>query len=525
MPNGRLYQSKFGKLFDFQEIGCALAYLLMEQRSAGTFAAWDTGTGKTHLAMALAALLNEDSMIDVVLLVAEKGKVGEWEEDFRSSTSLTARLHHGSARMKKIVTEPLPQVLISTYETLKADTCSFVKRPGKRGTSMEDGPLMAHLRGLRVLVVYDEVAKLRNRSSANYKAHYRLLTQLRKANLTRVLGLTATPIERDFEDAFNQGRLISPENMPTVDEFERAYVRARDIYGRPQYQQHKMHEFAGLFRPFMHRVRKTDPEVMAEFPSQVEESTHVTLPKEQMDLYEMVESFQDDAEDGEPVPGLWTVLRQIAAAPASLISSEGALAQQLVGALGADYLRGLPSGKEAALEAYLEPIIEGQGSKCVVFTFFGQSVLPLLAGNLRRRGWKVYVNHGALSPAQQTESRTGFRGDSQPCVFLTSDAGARGLNLPEALYVINYELPLTHANYTQRINRIHRIDSTHASVTCQSFIATDTVEEGVAQRMMERNEWQDVLLGDDDAGENFISAADRREMLNIARDRHKRGRK
>lgn len=188
MPNGRVYESKFGKLFDFQEIGCALAYLLMEDRSAGALAAWDTGTGKTHLAMALAGLFNEDSMIDLVLLVAEKGKVGEWEEDFRSSTSLTARLHHGSTRMKKIASEGLPQVLISTYETIKADTCAFVKIPGKRGTSQQDGPLMDVLRGKRVLVVYDEVAKLRNRSSANYKAHFRLLNQLRAAAITRILG-------------------------------------------------------------------------------------------------------------------------------------------------------------------------------------------------------------------------------------------------------------------------------------------------------------------------------------------------
>lgn len=311
--------------------------------------------------------------------------------------------------------------------------------------------------------------------------------------------------------------------MPTVADFEKTYVRVRDVYDRPQYHVHKMHEFAALFRPFMHRVRKTDPEVMAEFPSQVEESTHITLCKEQMDLYEMVEDIADDAEDGEPVPGLWTVLRQIAAHPASLVASEGALAQELVGALGADYLRSMSSTKTDALISYLSPIVLGQRDKAVVFTFFGQSVLPLLLGELRKAGMKVYVNHGGMSPAQQTESRQGFRQDSQPCVFLTSDAGARGLNLPEALYVVNYELPLTHANYTQRINRIHRIDSTHASVTCQSFIATGTVEDMIASKMMERNEWQDVLLGDDDAGENFISAADRREMLSIARNR--KGRK
>lgn len=519
MPNGRIYQSKFGRLFEFQETGVALAYLLMEERSAGTFAAWDTGTGKTHLAMALAALLYEDSMVDVVLLVAEKGKVGDWVQDFSSSTSLDVRLHHGSSRLRKLSQQGLPRVLVSTYETIKADSTTFVKKAGKRGTSMEDGPLLEVLRGKNVLVVYDEVAKLRNRSSANYKAHFRMLTQLRKAGITRVLGLTATPIERDFEDAFNQGRIISPESMPTVDQFERTYVRARDVYGRPQYQQHLMHEFAALFRPFMHRVRKTDPEVMKEFPSQVEESTHVEMSADQKALYEACEELGEEhlSENDEPMPGLWTVLRQIAGHPGSLTLSQGALATQLVEAFGADWLRGVTSTKTDSLVSYLDPIIEGQGDKAVVFTFFGQSILPMLHKALREKGWKVYLNHGAMSVNDQMASRTGFKDDPKPSIFLTSDAGARGLNLPEALYVVNYELPLTHANYTQRINRIHRIDSTHASVTCQSFIVKDSVEEFIANKMMDRNEWQDTLLGDDDAGEGFITAADRREMLNIAR--------
>ena len=40
----------------------------------------------------------------------------------------------------------------------------------------------------------------------------------------------------------------------------------------------------------------------------------------------------------------------------------------------------------------------------------------------------------------------------------------KGINLPEATYLLHFERPWTHANCVQRSNRIHRIDSLTESV-------------------------------------------------------------
>lgn len=522
MPNGSLYHSPRG-LYEFQATGIADGYLRLESHGQhdGILVVWDTGTGKTHFGMSLSALLYEDDEIDAVLLVAEKGKIGEWVEDFSRYTSLSTFMHHGTGREKRFTKNGMPDVLVSTYETIKADAARFVKVPGKRGTSIEDGWLLEAYRGKRVLVIYDEVTKLKNRASQNYKAHAHLLKHLSKVAHLRVVGLTATPVEKDYEDAYNQGRLLRPDLMPTVADFEARFVRGRDPFGRPTYKHEAMHEFAALMRPLILRKRKTDPDVIDQFPKQVEESKHLVLSDAQYALYEALEELGQEylSESEEPMPGLWTCLRQVAGYPEGLVHSQGALAQQLVSAFGADYLREVGSTKSEWLCSWLEPLVLGQGDKAVVFTFFGQSILPLLARDLRAKGMRVFVNHGAMSPAQQTENRVGFRQSAQPAVFLTSDAGARGLNLPEALYVVEYESALTFANRTQRLNRIHRIDSTHASVTSMTAFADYTVEDLIAHKMISRNEQHDVLLDDDEAGENWISAADRRAMLSISRGR------
>lgn len=522
LPSGTIYHSPRG-LYPFQATGIADGYLRLEMHGQydGILVVWDTGTGKTHFAMSLAALLYEDDEIDAVLLVAEKGKVGEWVEDFRAFTCLEPMLHHGQGRDKRFEKAGLPEVLVTTYETTKADVAKIVKVPGKRGKAVQDGWLLQHLLGKRVLVVYDEMTKLKSRGTDNYRAHQHMLKHLAKRAHLRVVGLTATPVEKDYEDAFNQGRLLRPDLMPTVAAFDDRYVKGRDPYGRPTYYEERMHEFAAIMRPLILRKSKTDPDVIDQFPQQIEESRHVVLPDAQYAFYDACETLGQEYtdENGEPMPGLWSVLRLIAGYPEALLHAKGGLATQIVAAFGENYLRNCPNGKRDALLEWLEPIVLGQGAKAVVFTFFGQSILPLLARDIRGKKMRVFTNHGGMSPAEQTESRVGFRQHQGPAVFLTSDAGARGLNLPEALYVAEYESALTFANRTQRINRIHRIDSLHPSVTCMTFFADYTVEDLIANNMINRNTQHDTLLDDNDSGENFISAADRRAMLDISRGR------
>jgi SNF2 family DNA or RNA helicase len=523
-PTDDLYYSPIG-LFAFQAEGIADAYLNTEH-GGGNLVVWDAGTGKTHFGMRMSTLLAEDSRDDIrahdlTILVCEKGKLSEWAEDFARYTTQGVRIHHGSNRMKQLTKLGLPDVLITTYETGKADLVRFIKTPGKRGTSMAHGPLMETIQGLSVLWVFDEMPKLRNRSSDNYKCFDYALRKMKKShpNDHRVFGLTATPIERDWEDAFNQCRLIRPDLMPTVDQFNSYFVRSRDPYGRAKYQQARMHEFALMCRPIIMRKRKTDQDVIDQFPSKVEEAQHLEMAPDQARLYRMVESLQDGEE--EPVPGLWTALRQIAGCPASLVRSaaqgDSRLVKILVEEMGADHLMGVSSVKETALLDYLDPLVNGQGAKVVVFTFFGQTILPILGALLRSNGYRVYENHGGLSSTEMGRVRQDFRDDSKPCVFLTSDAGSRGINLPEATYICEFESALTYANRTQRIDRIHRIDSKAASVSCLTMIVNYTVEVGIMNNVSLRNDQTDLLLGDLDAGESFMSADDRREALQIAR--------
>lgn len=501
-PEGALYWSPRG-LYPFQTEHIAQAYLSMaEDLQHEWMFAWDTGLGKSHAAMRVATLALEDHLKDLVVLICEKNKLREWYEDFLRFTKLDVRIHHGPSRRNKLAREGLPDVVITTYETGKADLVKS-ELSGRRKV-LRDGPLLQYIRTQRrPMVIFDESDKLSNRSSATYKAYEHTLKALRKDfKNVPVIMMTATSIRKDYENAFNQFRLLKPEAMPLIKDFESYFVRGRDIYGKARYWDHRTEEFAALCQPLMLAKSKTDPDVIEQFPTMTEEALWVDLEGEQRKLYDLVAEF-----DG--VGGQLQALRQICAHPRAIVHSaqEGSskLAKALVEEFGLEYFLKVPSAKTEALVDYLGPVMD-QGYKAMVFTFFGPSVIPWLADALTRAGMRVFMLH----------ELDDFKAHTGPGVLLSSDAGARGINVPEASYLIEYDMATTYGIRTQRLNRVSRIGSGGPSVTVRSMLARETVEVPLMHSMLRGNAQSDELLGRGNTGEKYLTAAMRRQMLTEA---------
>jgi SNF2 family DNA or RNA helicase len=62
-------------------------------------------------------------------------------------------------------------------------------------------------------------------------------------------------------------------------------------------------------------------------------------------------------------------------------------------------------------------------------------------------------------------------------VFLSSDAGGYGVDLPQANYLISYDLPWSAGKLDQREARIVRLSSQHPHVTIASFVMKGSIEE------------------------------------------------
>jgi SNF2 family DNA or RNA helicase len=473
----------------------------------------DAGTGKTLVALCVACAAIAFGEADVVLVVCEQNKLLDWMEETAKAADLAPVLkYHGAKRDAKLAENP--QMIVTTYETARS---SLAAKPA--------GPLLRHLTGKRVVVVWDEAgAKLKNRGSGIYKAQAHLVQTLQKKPGLKVMALTATPMERDWESAFNVLRVTGPPGyMPLVKEFEE-YIRGYDPYGRPRFHEHLMPQFAERAAPRVLRKRKTDADVREQFPPKSEIFERAEMHADQRRVYQGLEDLAwTPAGEYEPPPGLGMVLRQLAGHPRALLLGKSRMAR-LAAEMMPGTLRSCSSAKTDLLLARLGATLDGD-LKSIVFTAFGQSVLPVIAEEARAAGMPVFVTHGKQTAAENQEQRRLWKEARGGAVLISSDNGARGVNLPEAAEVVEYESATTFATREQRFNRAHRLGgSAGVPLTCVTLTLEGTSETRLLERALDRNAQQDALLGDDSEearADGYLTAADRKWMF--ACSRHRKG--
>ena len=475
-----------------------------------------TGTGKGLMSLCTAALLHADDKIDHIIIACEKSKLFEWADEIEAFTDLEYVIYAGDKTKRAKMRKALPTVIIGVYETIRNDSTIQNSRPGSRGRlsiSTTAGELLEAIEGKRVLMILDEApAKLgASRTSQMYKTYL----YARKHLGCRIMVLSATPVDRDIEGYFNLLRLIDPEFMK-VEDFYRYYAQGYDLYNRVNSYKNITSDacapgvisFKDKASKYLLVKNKNDPDVAKFFPAMpLPDYSYIRLDSKVQEFYEMVVQYFTGGDNDRT---LFTLARQISGHPQSLLHSDGEMAHEVVRLVGEKFLRSLATDKLDALVNRLK-MFRREGAQVVVFTFFGQSILPLIYERLVEEKFNVVTNHGQLSHKERDVSQKAFKaGDAE--IFLSSDAGARGINLPTAQYVEEYEAPLKNSIHTQRINRISRINSTNKVVFSHTFVAKDSIEESIVDVFLKRKEWDETLTV-----EGRMDAATLRRMLEIKR--------
>jgi hypothetical protein len=100
-------------------------------------------------------------------------------------------------------------------------------------------------------------------------------------------------------------------------------------------------------------------------------------------------------------------------------------------------------------------------------------------------------------------------------IIISTEAGSEGINLQSANVLVNYDLPWNPMIVEQRIGRIQRLASEHATVCIFNLILKGTFEEIIVGRLMEKLQLASQAIGDieslleatdlesDDTSDNF----------------------
>ena len=151
----------------------------------------------------------------------------------------------------------------------------------------------------------------------------------------------------------------------------------------------------------------------------------------------------------------------------------------------------------------IRTMTESNDGKAVIFSQW-ERMTHLIAQELDNEGIRYEYHNGSMPASRRGEMTERFMRDPDIRVFLSTDAGATGLNLQCASTIINLDLPWNPAMLEQRIARIHRIGQ-RRNIQVINFVAAGTIEERMLTTLKFR---QDLFSGIMDGGEDSITLDD-----------------
>lgn len=349
-------------------------------------------------------------------------------------------------------------------------------------------------------IVSDESTRISNPSAKTTKALKKLIAKKR-------IALTGTPISNRPDDIYSIIDWISPRYLGTYYQFTEQYcIREPRFHRIVGYK--NLNDLGNRVARFM--LRRTKEEVMKDLPPKIIEYISFDLSEKERKLYvgvrnqiaAEIEKLTINPATLSLMPVKMLHLIQVTDHPAlitgkTIYPSTSLLAE--------------PCSKLEVLKDILEPIA-ASNEKTIVFTKFAEMAKILLS---ELNIYEPQVIMGEISAEDRQKAIKEFNEDPNCKVMISTEAGAYGLNLQIASYVVHYDLPWSVAKLTQREDRAHRIGQTKP-VTVYNLIARNTLDDYVARVLYKKQKMSVDILKDEERLENIgMSEEDIKAILRI----------
>ncbi len=450
-----------------------------------TLLADDVGLGKTISAGLIISELIARARLSKVLIVCPKLLGPQWAEELKSKFNIRAKVAVG----KSLISAD-PGDLGAVITTYSSARLHLDKIPQDRFE----------------MLVLDEAHKLRNLYGVETppQVAVRFRKALEERRFRFVLMLTATPIHNRLWDLYSLIDLLTVargHQNPFGSEgmFARKFIADSREEAR-RLKPEATDEFRSVIYSYMSRVRRGDAQLY--FPDRVVQLHKVKPTAEELELIKLLAA---------PIQKL-NRLAQISILQA-LTSSPHALAAQLktmgrngtfpadVAALIGQYVERMPtSAKLEGLRALIEQLKRENPNRWRLVVFTGRlETQTTIQAFLENSGFKVGIINGSSGPRNQ-ETLARFRSNPPEYrVIVSTEAGSEGVNLQVANVLVNYDLPWNPMIVEQRIGRVQRLASEHASVAIFNVMLRGTFEEYIVGRLMEKLQMASHAIGDIEA--------------------------
>jgi SNF2 family DNA or RNA helicase len=314
------------------------------------------------------------------------------------------------------------------------------------------------------------------------------------------IALTGTPISNSPDDIYSIIDWLVPKYLGTFYQFRDKYCIVDDRFNRVTGYKN-MDELSKKVDRFM--LRRTKEEVFTDFPPKTIENVVFHLSVAERKLYTSIK--EQVLEEIRELSELDT--RTLGIIPVKML--------RLKQCTDHPRLVGIKDEKECSkldtLKALLKPVIDS-GEKAIIFTQFAE-MLHILKDELKE--YRPITIFGDVDSVDRMVRVKEFNDDPKPRIIIMTEAGAYGLNMQSASYVVHYDAPWSIAKLMQREDRAHRIGQ-NKPVTVYNLIAKDTIDEYILKVLSRKNKVSvDILKDAERLGEQGLSKEDIDEILRL----------
>ena len=471
--------------YPFQGVGISFLHDIKQGLLAD-----EMGLGKTPQAIGAIHRLWKEGRVRKALIVCPTSLKYQWAEEISKFTDHKGIVIDGTPKKRREQLEEFAandEYLfgIINYELVRND--------------------LDLIKSIRVdAIAADECHRIKNWKTKTSEA-------MKELDAPYKFGLTGTPMQNKPDELWNVMDWLNPTVLGNYWAFRNRYIVTGDKFGKRNVEigYKRLGELRKRVAPYMLRRKKVD--VALELPEMVFNTYRVEMSPEQRKLQEAVqEDFMDllkeirefnekyqghyndegvfvneqpqHPQEGQMM-GFFNMMLAISDAPELLLMSDSNMAQRYAELLGS---KNPKSPKLDELERICQENLESGNNKIVIFTQFAR-MQALAVDRLEKMGGVEIIN-GSMKPFERQAALDNFKHNEGINFMICTDAANYGLNMQFANVLIHLELPWNPATKDQRDGRVHRIGSTHSTVTIVHILTQGGIDEKVEEALYRKRE-------------------------------------
>lgn len=470
--------------------------------------AYEMGLGKTIVGLAIAEELLAEPAINFAMIVVPSGLKYQWAKSIAQFTDVKTKVK----QVKKVpITIPKDEycVVVDGTPAQRKEQYRYIREHWPNYVVISYSQVVSDWRQIRnlgaELVIIDEATYIKGFRAARSK-------RVKQLDPEFAVALSGTPIENKAEEAYSIMEFVCPGYLGDFEHFDTKYIK-RNGYGAIEEYRNTDILHRKLAK-VMARKTRLDPDVAPYMPDVDQREEYLALDPKAKKVYNQIAKelkaalaemqssgnfdlqayytgqVNEDYSELGKIAGMCIALQMLCDHPDLIrLSAEryhdtggefgSKYAAKLVGSGALDGVDG--SAKMDAVVEDAWSLLEMNGhNKIIIFSFF-KDMGRILQKELSDYDSVIY--NGDMNPSAKAAAVARFQEDPDCRLFIASDAGAFGVDLPQANYLFNYDQVESAGKMDQRNGRHVRAGSKHSKVYIVNYLMEGTVEERLFARL------------------------------------------